>query len=129
MACYTSDPSASSSSLDFDDPDLQFAANITADSQCNCSDPRFWFIEVCNCDYPVDESADLQDSLPLGFVYSLVFLVGVLGNLAVIVGVSRHKKLRSVTNYFLASLSTSDLCLILFCIPVQVGFVRFSFVL
>lgn len=52
-------------------------------------------------------------------MYGLVFLIGLVGNLLVIIVVQRYKKMRNVTNVFLASLSTADLLLILFCAPIQ----------
>lgn len=105
-------------SPDFDYVDISTAENSTL--VCNCSDPRFWFVVACDCDYPIEESVNVQDVLPLGVMYALVFLFGIFGNIAVIIGVAKYKKLRSTTNYYLASLSTSDLFLVLFCVPVQV---------
>lgn len=108
----------SDSAADFDDP--FYNLNISAED-CNCSDYRFIYNELCNCDYPDAPPPPLVDILPLGFIYAFFFIVGILGNSMVIFVVSRYKQMKSVTNYFLASLSTSDLCLIIFCIPVQVS--------
>ncbi|VDP19250.1 unnamed protein product [Soboliphyme baturini] len=92
---------------------------VTNTSQCNCSDPAFWYNELCNCDYPQAPPSPLYDALPLGMWYGVVFVLGALGNSMVIAVVSIYKRMRSLTNIFLASLSTADLLIILFCIPVQ----------
>ncbi|XP_053310926.1 cholecystokinin receptor type A [Spea bombifrons] len=50
-------------------------------------------------------------------LYSLIFLLCVLGNSMVIVVLIRNKRMRTVTNIFLLSLAVSDLMLCLFCMP------------
>ncbi|XP_075434917.1 cholecystokinin receptor type A [Ascaphus truei] len=50
-------------------------------------------------------------------LYSLNFLLSVLGNTLVIVVLIRNKRMRTVTNIFLLSLAVSDLMLCLFCMP------------
>ncbi|XP_053560052.1 cholecystokinin receptor type A [Bombina bombina] len=50
-------------------------------------------------------------------LYSLIFLLSVLGNSLVIVVLIRNKRMRTVTNIFLLSLAVSDLMLSLFCMP------------
>ncbi len=62
----------------------------------------------------------ILEIVPPGIVYALVFLVGTVGNILVIFVVVHFKNMRNVTNIFLASLSTADLCLIWFCVPIQV---------
>ena len=44
--------------------------------------------------------------------YSLIFLVGVIGNLMVIYVLMRDKELRNFTNYLLANLSIADLMIL-----------------
>ncbi|XP_018416911.1 PREDICTED: cholecystokinin receptor type A [Nanorana parkeri] len=51
------------------------------------------------------------------FLYSLIFMLGVMGNSLVIVVLIRNKRMRTVTNIFLLSLAVSDLMLCLFCMP------------
>ncbi|XP_063778227.1 cholecystokinin receptor type A [Pseudophryne corroboree] len=60
--------------------------------------------------------ADLHQAVRI-FLYSLIFLLGVLGNSLVIVVLIRNKRMRTVTNIFLLSLAVSDLMLCLFCMP------------
>lgn len=65
-------------------------------------------------------SLPVAEILPAGIIYALVFLIGTGGNLLVVFVVVHFKNMRTVTNMFLASLSTADLCLIWFCVPIQV---------
>uniref|UniRef100_A0A915INK3 G-protein coupled receptors family 1 profile domain-containing protein n=1 Tax=Romanomermis culicivorax TaxID=13658 RepID=A0A915INK3_ROMCU len=103
-----------------DTADVGQRRNYTA-YDCNCSNPEFLYVDVCDCDYPTEEPLTkiLDDVLLIGFFYAIVFAVGVLGNVTVIYAVSHYSRLRTVTNVFLASLSISDLFLLLFCIPIQ----------
>lgn len=50
-------------------------------------------------------------------LYSLIFLLSVLGNSLIIGVLVRNRRMRTVTNLFLLSLSISDLMVSLFCIP------------
>ncbi|CAM4489642.1 unnamed protein product [Leuciscus chuanchicus] len=50
-------------------------------------------------------------------LYSLVFLLSVLGNLLIIVVLIVNKRMRTVTNSFLLSLAISDLMMAIFCMP------------
>ncbi|UJR23296.1 hypothetical protein I4U23_026312 [Adineta vaga] len=47
--------------------------------------------------------------------YSLILLVGVTGNILVIVIVMKYQNMRNATNYLLTNLSVADLCVLLFC--------------
>ncbi|CAJ0607331.1 unnamed protein product [Cylicocyclus nassatus] len=100
--------------------------NMTA-SQCNCSHPLHKFLEVCatRCIalpntllFGLTEEELFEAALP-ALMYLIVFLVGTVGNAMVIFVVNRFKRMRNVTNVFLASLSTADLCLIWFCVPIM----------
>ncbi|MGH0149207.1 UNVERIFIED_CONTAM: hypothetical protein FKN15_020370 [Acipenser sinensis] len=51
------------------------------------------------------------------FLYSLIFLLSVLGNALIIAVLVRNKQMRTMTNLFLLSLAVSDLMLCLFCVP------------
>ncbi|CAL2030909.1 unnamed protein product [Caenorhabditis brenneri] len=100
--------------------------NMTA-KDCNCTHPLHKFLEVCiskcsvNDDtvfFKMTDEELFEIALP-GFLYLTVFLVGTIGNSMVIFVVNRFKRMRNVTNVFLASLSTADLCLIWFCVPIM----------
>uniref|UniRef100_A0A0M3I1B2 G_PROTEIN_RECEP_F1_2 domain-containing protein n=1 Tax=Ascaris lumbricoides TaxID=6252 RepID=A0A0M3I1B2_ASCLU len=49
--------------------------------------------------------------------YSAVFVLGLLGNVFVVLAVVLHPQLRSSTDYLISSLATADLLIILFCLP------------
>lgn len=51
------------------------------------------------------------------FLYTLIFLLSVLGNLLIIVVLLLNKRMRTVTNSFLMSLAVSDLMMAIFCMP------------
>ena len=50
-------------------------------------------------------------------LYSLIFILAVIGNLLVIVTLIQNKRMRTVTNVFLLNLSISDLLVAVFCMP------------
>lgn len=53
-------------------------------------------------------------------IYSLTFLVGLIGNSLVIFSICTVKSLHNITNIFLISLATADLLLIIICVPLKV---------
>ncbi|XP_068505968.1 cholecystokinin receptor-like [Syngnathus scovelli] len=50
-------------------------------------------------------------------LYTVIFLLGVFGNLLIIVVLILNKRMRTVTNSFLLSLAISDLMMAIFCMP------------
>lgn len=54
-----------------------------------------------------------------GLVYGLTFLVGMIGNTLIVYSVIHFRRMKSLSNVFLASLATADLLLIIFCVPVK----------
>ncbi|XP_061693045.1 cholecystokinin receptor-like isoform X2 [Syngnathoides biaculeatus] len=50
-------------------------------------------------------------------LYTLIFLLGVFGNLLIIIVLLLNKRMRTVTNSFLLSLAISDLMMAIFCMP------------
>ena len=54
-------------------------------------------------------------------VYGLTFIIGFIGNVLILVAITGNRRMKSVTNTFLASLATADLTLICLCIPVKVS--------
>lgn len=51
-------------------------------------------------------------------LYSIIFLLTVVGNVLVVVTLVQNKRMRTVTNLFLLNLAISDLLLGVFCMPV-----------
>uniref|UniRef100_A0A915HQT3 G-protein coupled receptors family 1 profile domain-containing protein n=1 Tax=Romanomermis culicivorax TaxID=13658 RepID=A0A915HQT3_ROMCU len=49
--------------------------------------------------------------------YGLVFVAGLVGNLFVVLAVALNPRMRVTTNYFITSLATADLLVIIFCLP------------
>lgn len=47
--------------------------------------------------------------------YSMILLVGVTGNILVIVIVMKYRDMRNATNFLLTNLSVADLFVLLFC--------------
>jgi len=75
-------------------------------------------------DYDLDESLSTFDWWELGpslAVYSVTFLLGVIGNGLILVSVARHVHVRPTpVNVFLASLASADLLLVTVCLPLKV---------
>ncbi|KGL79591.1 Neuropeptide Y receptor type 6, partial [Tinamus guttatus] len=67
-----------------------------------------------------------QLSFPAVFVlitaYTLVTIVGLFGNLCLIIIIKRQKEAQNVTNILIANLSLSDVLICLMCIPVTVAY-------
>ena len=49
--------------------------------------------------------------------YSIILLVGVTGNVLVILIVMRYREMRNATNFLLTNLSVADLFVLIFCTP------------
>uniref|UniRef100_T1IDU0 G_PROTEIN_RECEP_F1_2 domain-containing protein n=1 Tax=Rhodnius prolixus TaxID=13249 RepID=T1IDU0_RHOPR len=73
-------------------------------------------------DYDVQESFNTyiwEELVPTLVVYILTLVIGVTGNFLIIFTIARYRRMKSITNVFLASLASADLLLILVCIPVK----------
>lgn len=57
---------------------------------------------------------DLLSVVALTFVYSLLFLTGLIGNISTCIVVARNTYMRTVTNYYLFSLAVSDVLILIF---------------
>lgn len=51
------------------------------------------------------------------FIHSVVFIIGLIGNILVCVAVYRNHTMRTVTNYFIVNLAVADFLVILLCLP------------
>nr|XP_006815137.1 PREDICTED: cholecystokinin receptor-like [Saccoglossus kowalevskii] len=69
--------------------------------------------------YSPPDPAPLEIWLPTVIVYTVTFIVGLIGNILVLFAIQRCRRLRNVTNTFLASLATADLIIIVIVIPFQ----------
>ncbi|NXH11296.1 NMUR2 protein, partial [Bucco capensis] len=58
--------------------------------------------------------------LPMALVYTLIFVVGVVGNSLVCLVILKHQNMKTPTNYYLFSLAISDLLVLLFGMPLEV---------
>lgn len=71
-------------------------------------------IKVINRTQPYQQQASAVHIIPL---YSIIFLLAVVGNSLVILTLVQNKRMRTITNLFLLNLSISDLFLGVFCMP------------
>ncbi|XP_037923951.1 neuropeptide SIFamide receptor-like [Hermetia illucens] len=53
----------------------------------------------------------------LSLAYGTVFIIGVLGNISVVIVITRTSKMRSLTNQFIANLAVADLLVNILCLP------------
>lgn len=49
--------------------------------------------------------------------YGIVFVVGLVGNLFVLLAVVKYPNMHSITNYLICNLAVADLLIIVFCLP------------
>ena len=65
-----------------------------------------------------------DELLPQLVVYAFTFVFGVSGNTLMMYTILRFRRMKSITNAFLASLAIADLLLIFICIPVKVRYLH-----
>ena len=58
--------------------------------------------------------------VPVVVAYGLTFVLGLLGNALVIFTILKYRRMQSVTNVFLLSLSLADVLVIVVCVPIKV---------
>uniref|UniRef100_A0A3Q0SU05 Gastrin/cholecystokinin type B receptor n=1 Tax=Amphilophus citrinellus TaxID=61819 RepID=A0A3Q0SU05_AMPCI len=79
----------------------------------------FGIKNISECESEQDlapEPKDINQTVRI-VLYSLIFLLSVLGNSLIIAVLVRNRRMRTVTNLFLLSLAVSDLMVSLVCIP------------
>jgi allatostatin receptor len=59
----------------------------------------------------------LKLSIVVGVIYSFTFIVGLIGNLLVVLTILLHKRMRNSTNLIILNLAIADLIFIIFCVP------------
>lgn len=56
-------------------------------------------------------------SIVLCMAYTIVFVLGIVGNCFVVAVVVRTPRMRTVTNFFIVNLAFADILVLLFCLP------------
>lgn len=69
-----------------------------------------------NTSFPVPEPP-LYLVISLTVLYTLIFVIGIVGNALVTLVVLRGRTLRTSVNYFLISLCVADILVIIVCMP------------
>ena len=60
---------------------------------------------------------DLWVQLIFSFLYLVIFVIGVCGNILVCLAVVRNAHMKNVTNFFIVNLAVSDIVMCLFAVP------------
>lgn len=87
--------------------------------------PAFDYDDLGSYEYDADESQNTfqwDELIPMLIVYSVTFVLGLIGNSLIVLTTYRYRRMQSATNVLLASLASADLLLILFCIPIKVQY-------
>ncbi|XP_064097653.1 G-protein coupled receptor 54-like isoform X2 [Macrobrachium nipponense] len=107
-------------------PQGRFAYDVNGSSYRNGSRYRNGSFDNSSSEYDYDYDMALEtffwsQLVPPLVVYSVTYVVGVVGNVLIIFTIARYRRLKTTTNVFLASLASADLLLILICIPVKIA--------
>ncbi|XP_060568104.1 QRFP-like peptide receptor isoform X2 [Ruditapes philippinarum] len=90
----------------------------------NASDDDYdylWLNYTYNYDYDTSITPlPLDEFVPMVTIYTLIGLLGIIGNLLVIFSIIKVKRMRSITNLFVLSLATADLLLVCVCVPAKI---------
>lgn len=84
--------------------------NKSNDNDLTKYNSQMFYSPVTYLNYPVRDS--LCFVIPLTFIYSVIFISGILGNVITCVVITRNKNMHTATNYYLFSLAVSDLLLL-----------------
>lgn len=85
------------------------AANGSLSGSTDLNDSGIW-----DPDEDIFRRSDVR--IGLIFAYSFVFCCCFFGNLLVVIVVVMHRRMRTVTNFFLTNLAVADLCVGVFCV-------------
>lgn len=88
---------------------VECTQNATYNVSNVTSDP--WAYIKC---FRGDQTQELAVAILVTVVNAIIFVTGLLGNLAVCIVIIKHRTLHSPTNYYLLNLSLSDVTLLLF---------------
>ncbi|KTF89957.1 hypothetical protein cypCar_00006344 [Cyprinus carpio] len=64
-----------------------------------------------------EEHPFLTDAWLVPLFFSLIMLVGLIGNSLVIYVISKHRQMRTATNFYIANLAATDIIFLLCCVP------------
>ncbi|KAG2461275.1 GPR54 protein, partial [Polypterus senegalus] len=59
----------------------------------------------------------LTDAWLVPLFFALIMLVGLIGNSLVIYVISKHRQMRTATNFYIANLASTDIIFLLCCVP------------
>lgn len=68
-----------------------------------------------------DDSLELIVSIVVPILFSLIGIIGFIGNILVIITVVCNQQMRNTTNLLILNLSLADLLFVCFCIPATVS--------
>ncbi|XP_064415630.1 KISS1 receptor a [Latimeria chalumnae] len=88
--------------------------NFSADSR-NLSELKGNLSEVNATE--VGSPPFLTDAWLVPLFFALIMLVGLIGNSLVIYVISKHRQLRTATNFYIANLATTDIIFLVCCVP------------
>lgn len=94
--------------------------NSTGGGESGEKDPSFLLndsIDLHPPGFQTDITKHLGVQITLITAYSLIILLGLLGNSLVIYMIIRYKSMRTVTNFFIANLALADLLVNTLCLP------------
>ncbi|CAO1426928.1 unnamed protein product [Diamesa serratosioi] len=79
---------------------------------------------------PRESHDPLYVVIPVTFIYVLIFITGIIGNISTCIVIFKNKSMHTATNYYLFSLAISDFILLISGVPQEVYYVwyRYSFI-
>ncbi|XP_039606540.1 G-protein coupled receptor 54-like [Polypterus senegalus] len=76
-------------------------------------------LPMCNSSLLGSEQSPplLVDAWLVPLFFALIMLIGLVGNSLVIYVITKHKQMRTVTNFYIANLATTDIIFLVCCVP------------
>ncbi|XP_030049542.1 G-protein coupled receptor 54 isoform X1 [Microcaecilia unicolor] len=73
---------------------------------------------LSGCNSSTEQSPPLLvDAWLVPLFFALIMLMGLVGNSLVIYVISKHRQMRTVTNFYIANLATTDIIFLVCCVP------------